>query len=111
MLKRTGKDLRAMDLRGADLFKTTFDSFTSWPSREMLPEGFDPERVLEWGKCPGLGVRELHERGVTGKGVHVAIIDQPLLMDHEEYKDQLVASGALCSRTGTIQRNTDLEAG
>lgn len=95
MLKRKGKDLRAMDLRDVALLKTTFDSFTPWPSREMLPEGFDPERVLEWGKCPGLGVRELHERGVTGKGVHVAIIDQPLLMDHEEYKDQLVQYTAI----------------
>ena len=33
----------------------------------------------------------MHDRGVTGNGVHVAIIDQPLLLGHIEYKDQLVS--------------------
>jgi hypothetical protein len=39
---------------------------------------------------PGLGLRTLHERGYTGKGVNVAIIDGSLLADHEEYGDRLV---------------------
>ncbi len=95
MLQRKGKDLTTMDLRNVDLFKNTFDSFTAWPPREMLPKDFNPKRVLQWGKCPGLGVRELHERGVTGKGVHVAIIDQPLLQGHQEYKSQLVQYTAI----------------
>ena len=66
MLKRRGKDLSSMDLRACDLLRNTFDTFTPWPSRDMLPKGFDAGRVLEWGKRPGLGVRELHRRGVTG---------------------------------------------
>ena len=56
-----------------------------------MPPNYDPKAVLEWGKYPGLKVRQLHEKGIIGKGVHVAIIDQPLLLDHVEYKDQLVS--------------------
>lgn len=82
-------DLRKADLTGrlADLLHADFDIYTEWP--EDLPEGFDPEKYIELGKNPGLGVRALHTKGVTGKGVGIAIIDQTLLVDHVEYKDQL----------------------
>jgi hypothetical protein len=50
-----------------------------------------PENIMEAGKNPGLGVRFLHERGVTGKGVNVAIIDQPLYIDsHPEYAGKII---------------------
>lgn len=39
---------------------------------------------------PGLGLRILHERGYTGKGLNVAIIDGNLLQEHDEYNDRLV---------------------
>ena len=87
-------DLRHYDLRGADLtdrlgdlVHAVFDIYTQWP--EDLPEGFDPEKYMELGKNPGLGVRGLHAKGITGKGVGIAIIDGTLLVDHVEYKDQL----------------------
>jgi hypothetical protein len=41
------------------------------------------------GKNPGLGVRSLHQKGITGRGVGIAIIDNPLLTDHQEYVDRL----------------------
>jgi hypothetical protein len=66
-----------------------FDSRTEWPSHDRLPEGFDPARRLEEGKNPGLGVRALHAQGVDGRGVGIAIIDQPLLMNHEEYSRRI----------------------
>jgi len=47
------------------------------------------EKLLEEGKNPGLGLRKLHEQGITGEGVVVAIIDQKLLMDHKEYKNKI----------------------
>ena len=84
-----GADLREMDLSGLEdaLFSSDFDTNTQWP--EVLPDAFDPARLLDLGKDPGLGLRKLHEQGVTGKGVGVAIIDQPLLVEHQEYRDRL----------------------
>ena len=84
-----GADLRDLDLTDREdvLFSADFDTRTRWP--DALPEDFDPERLLELGKDPGLGLRALHERGITGKGVGVAIIDQTLLVEHQEYGDRL----------------------
>ena len=48
-----------------------------------------PKNFLEEGKNPGLGIRDLHKRGFTGKGVKVAIIDQKLRLTHIEYKDRI----------------------
>ena len=38
--------------------------------------------ITERGKYPRLGIQQLHDQDITGKGVHVAIIDQPLLLNH-----------------------------
>jgi hypothetical protein len=82
-------DLSALDLsgRGDDLSHAIFDSKTRWPI--ALPPDFSPPDIVEVGKNPGLGLRSLHDRGVTGKGIGIAIIDQPLLVDHDEYADRL----------------------
>jgi hypothetical protein len=84
-----GCDLGGLDLRERlpDLLHADFDSKTRWP--DQLPAGFDRERILELGKNPGLRVRDLHRRGITGKGIGVGIIDQTLLVDHVEYGDRL----------------------
>ena len=47
--------------------------------------------ILEAGKNPGLGVRSLHARGITGKDVRVAIIDMPNPRLHPEYRDKFEA--------------------
>lgn len=85
-----GYDLRHLEIgedRLEDLREGAFNTATKWP--EKLPQGFNPSEIMEIGKNPGLNVRKLHEEGITGKGVGIAIIDQSLLVDHEEYKDQL----------------------
>jgi len=84
--------LRKLDLRNElELIRTmNYDDLTEWPPIEMLPAGFDSKRVLEEGKDPGLGVRALHKQGITGKGVGIAIIDQPLLLGHKEYTSRIV---------------------
>ncbi len=85
-------DLSALDLRNAldNLVYADFDTRTMWPAPDLLPRGFDPARILDLGKNPGLGIRSLHAQGITGQGVGVAIIDQPLLTDHKEYADRLL---------------------
>ncbi len=68
----------------------TFDNFTEWPKSNKMPKGFKPDRLLEDGKNPGLGVRALHKRGIDGRGVVIAIIDQALQTDHLEYAGKVV---------------------
>lgn len=87
-------DLRSTDLsnldlsdRKEDLMHADFDSKTKWPS--SLPKDFDTKTIMEYGKNPGLDLNKLHEKGITGKGIGIAIIDQVLLTDHDEYKDKL----------------------
>lgn len=83
-------DLRSLDLRRreGELLYADFDNRTRWP--KSLPPGFDPVKAMEMGKNPGLGIRGLHQRGITGNGVGVAVIDLRLLVEHEEYRDRLV---------------------
>ena len=89
-------DFRSSDLSKLDftdslnvLNESDFDSKTVWPSSEKLPAGFSPAQIMELGKDPGLGIRILHDEGITGRGIGIAIIDQTLLVDHLEYKNQL----------------------
>lgn len=83
------RNLTQLDLsnRLNDLLYADFDVLTQWP--DQLPSDFDVDKIMALGKDPGLGVKKLHEQGITGKGVGIAIIDQTLLVDHIEYKDQL----------------------
>jgi len=84
-------DLSQLNLREAGIvcLHANFDDRTVWPASERLPQGFDRQRILELGKNPGLGVRSLHAKGITGRGVSIAIIDNPLLTDHQEYAERL----------------------
>lgn len=98
-------DLRGTDLsqvnvadRLSDLLHADFDSRTVWPP--TLPDGFVPSKILDLGKLPGLRMRELHRRGITGKGIGLAIIDQTLLVDHQEYRDRLKTYEELHSPRG-----------
>jgi len=79
-------DLRA---EGERLRALPFDSLTRWPNRDKLPEGFDPTALLASGQNPGLGLRALHAAGKDGRGVDIAIIDQPLVPDHGEIAGRL----------------------
>jgi hypothetical protein len=82
-------DLSRLDLKNnaQDLLDSFFDTETKWPA--ALPAGFDPARILDSNRNPGLSIRALHARGITGKGVAAAIIDTPLLLDHDEYAERL----------------------
>jgi hypothetical protein len=86
-----GCDLSKLDLRNSinDLLYASFDDRTVWPVPNRMPSDFDSKRIMELGKNPGLGVHSLHKRGITGRGVGIAILDQPLLVDHQEYGDRL----------------------
>lgn len=48
------------------------------------------EEILTLGMNPGLGVRGLHEDGITGQGVNVGIIDQPVILGHPEFDGKII---------------------
>ncbi|MFA6093464.1 MAG: methyltransferase domain-containing protein [Elusimicrobiota bacterium] len=84
-----GRDLSALSVqtRTADLLHASFDSETRFPKE--LPPGFDFREIMELGENPGLGVRHLHKQGITGRGIRIAVIDQNLLLEHEEYAGRI----------------------
>lgn len=113
-LKNYGWDLRSYDLKSYNLINHSeelqyviFDTKTSWP--KDLPSSFDPTRIMELGRDPGLNIRSLHNRGITGRGVNIAIIDQPLLLEHEEYKDNIMLYERLnCLSTNAAMHGTSV---
>lgn len=69
-----------------DIFTYTFNEGTILKGSEDLQA-----QIMENGKNPGLGVRAIHEQGITGQGVNVAIIDQNLLLNHPEFAGKIAA--------------------
>ncbi|MGE5675873.1 MAG: S8/S53 family peptidase, partial [Mycobacterium leprae] len=67
-----------------DLERLTYDTKTQWPDAGKMPAGFDPQQQLIEGMDPGLGLRQLQQQGITGKGIRVAMIDKYILPDHVE---------------------------
>jgi hypothetical protein len=89
-------DLRSYDLSNLDFSKSLndlmyadFDSKTIWPAADRMPQNFDWRQIMDLGKNPGLGIRQLHVKNINGHGVGIAIIDQPLVVDHQEYTSQM----------------------
>lgn len=83
------KDARGYDISGLDLTKEQLlnlcidkTTILSDEQRAIINE------YTEKMKDPGLGIRALHEQGFTGKGVKMAIIDQPL-GEHQEYSSNI----------------------
>jgi len=86
------RDLSKLDLSGRRglIHTLTFNNKTVWPPDDKLPAGRKPQMILRDAMNPGLGVRQIHQQGITGKGVNVAIIDQPLFTDHPEFKGKII---------------------
>ena len=87
------KDMSKLDLSGRRTLIATlrFNQKAVWPEQAKMPPGSDPNKILTEAMNPGLGVRRLHRQGITGKGVNVAIIDQPMYLDHPEFVGKIVA--------------------
>lgn len=87
------KDLSNLNLvtSGEVIQSLWFNETTRWPTVDKLPPGVIPATVMSNAMNPGLGIRALHRQGITGKGVNVAIIDQPLNDTHPEYKGKIAA--------------------
>ncbi|MHC4638454.1 MAG: choice-of-anchor Q domain-containing protein [Planctomycetota bacterium] len=91
-------DVRSVDLAGLDLSDQpglietlTFNEETIWPELAKMPKDREPDELITTATNPGLGVRSLHQQGITGTGINVAIIDQPIYLDHPEYNGKITA--------------------
>jgi serine protease AprX len=91
-------DVRWKDLSGLDLSDhrslpatLTFNEKTVWPESSRMPAGCRPREIMTAAMNPGLGVGAFHKEGITGKGVNVAIIDQPLYQDNPEFVGKIAA--------------------
>jgi len=87
------KDMSKLNLSDKkDIIVTlTFNQKTVWPEPNKLPPVSDPNRLMTHTMNPGLRIRMLHQQGITGKGVNVAIIDQAMYLDHPEFAGKIAA--------------------
>jgi len=83
----TGENFAQTSLQ--ELWQLSYDTKTLWPEENRLPPGFRPGVVLTSAISPGLGIRKLHEYGITGKGISVAVIDKPILSTHREFSGRI----------------------
>lgn len=84
-------DVSSLDLKQIENYNNIyFNSQTIFPQSNKMPERFNPEYILELNKNPGLGIRELHNKVIIGKDIGIAIIDDVLFQNHEQYKNNLV---------------------
>ncbi len=83
------KDMSKLDLSARLGLPATlwFNQKTLWPAKVPI----DTADLLARAMNPGLGIHKLHQEGLTGKGVNVAIIDQPLYQDHPEFSGKIAA--------------------
>lgn len=93
-LKNGYLDIRSVDCSNKDLSvydndKISFDKGTKFPTdTNKMPKDFDVEYIAFKHRNPGLNVHKLHEMGIDGTGVSMAIIDTKLA-PHFEYNDNL----------------------
>ena len=79
-------NIAGMVLTEAQLDGLTYDTHTYFD--DTIYDYFDPKAEMEKGKDPGLGIRDLHAQGITGKGVNIGIVDQTL-HDPIEYEGKV----------------------
>ena len=86
------KNLSRCTIKDETLLRSLFfNENTIFPDSTKLPDNIGPKQILEDSKYPGMGIKDLHNQGITGKNVHVAILDQTMgkSLDHPEYKDSI----------------------
>ncbi|MBN1799737.1 MAG: hypothetical protein JW822_14265 [Spirochaetales bacterium] len=82
------EDLSDQEL-GYDLIKTLWYNISTVFSQAGQ---IYADEIMEKAKNPGLGVRALHQQGITGRDINIAIIDQNLAQDlaHPEFIGKII---------------------
>lgn len=95
-------DISHLNLSKEELLGLTIDETTvlSEAQKTILTP------VMENMKDPGLNIRSLHERGITGKGTRIAIIDSAINPNHKEFSSKVIANENFStSKEGTYHGN------
>ena len=67
--------------------KLCFSSSTIWPDKDKLPKGFNPSEILEKSTRTNDLVKSLHNKGIDGSGITIAVIDNRFKGDkHIEFE-------------------------
>lgn len=89
------QDFCSMDLSQTDfsndghiIHTFSFDSRTVWPEKEKMPP-VTPEEIMEQGKYLGMGLSELHQKGITGDNISVAVIGNPIAPEHVDNPEKI----------------------
>lgn len=83
-------DVRKLSLSGSDYDLEDIKTFWFNEKTDFGQNSDYAQEIMEKGKNPGLGVRSIHESGITGKGVKVGIIDQNMCLNHPEFAGKIV---------------------
>ena len=84
-----GKNLQGFNLsdRIYDIEHSIFDNYTKWSEMKNIP--YKPLQILNINADPGMNIKKIHKKGITGKGITIAIIDQYFTVDHLEFKNRI----------------------
>ncbi|HSL45350.1 MAG TPA: S8/S53 family peptidase [Anaerolineales bacterium] len=92
------KDVRIYGSMDETLIETLwFNESTKWSHEDKDTA----QNITKLGMNPGLGIRELHKEGITGKGINIAIIDQNMLLDHPEFRGKIIKYHDVGTNTST----------
>ena len=68
--------------------KLCFSSSTIWPTKDKLPNGYNPSQILKECTRTNDEVVKLHNHGINGEGITRAVIDSGFQAEnHVEFKD------------------------
>ena len=94
-----GYDISRLNLSLEELLSLCIDKTTVLSSAQQTII----DEYMEKMKDPGLGISDLHEQGITGRGIKMAIIDQPLGY-HQEYGSNILENNDInCNEMGWTQ--------
>jgi len=70
-----------------EMLKTLkFNERTKWKDEKTKTSA---DTIMKIGMQIPLNIKAIHEQGITGQGIAVAIIDQPANLNHPEYKGKI----------------------
>lgn len=101
------RDARNLDISGLNLSKDQLLSLTIDETTVLSDEQMEILKpVMENMKDPGLNIRSLHQRGINGQGVRIAIIDGAINANHKEFASRVIANENFSSsQEGTYHGN------